>query len=337
MGDDEQRVLLSVLARDVIVDAVNNGNHLLGSLAYALRKDKPAQVGAALAAERMQEGRKLAAGELERYRDGASAQAEQVLQSMNAQRLQDMIANDVRRNTYRDEFTYATWQRDYLVIRDQAETVIKRLEGKFIQDTASQKKLDNLRQQLRQGDFASSWIMLSKLYTEESKDLVIDRINSLKTLRTPAANAKIAELEGILQTHDYERLWSEPTLFADTDASGQALSPLRKKISRAAYKHLDAESLRSFASTTLGLGALGAAGIGLAWALKTGFGLSRIWPPDPFKVADLPPRTELGHKLDNFPYRKIRERLPTFSDPRHDNRIGIDPYGGGDCPLCCTE
>ena len=312
VGEDEQQVLISVLARDVIVDAVNNGNYLLGSLAYALRKDKPVQVEAALAAERSQEGRNMVAGEFERYRDGASVQAEQVLQSMSAQRLQDMIANDVRRNTYRDEFTYATWQRDFLIIRDQAEAVIKKLEGKFIKDAASQKKLDNLKQQLRGGDFASSWIMLSKLYTEESRDLVIDRINSLKTLRTPEANAKIAELEGMLQTQNYERLWSEPSLFADTDANGQILSPLRKKISRASYKYLDAENLRSFASTTLGLGVLGASGMGLAWALKTGFGLSRIWPPDPFKVADLPPRSELGHQLDNRPYRKIRKGYRRF-------------------------
>lgn len=311
-GADKQRVLLSVLARDVIVDAINNGNHLLGSLAYAIRKDKPAPVRAALTAERIQEGRKLTAGKLERYRDGASAQAEHVLQSMKVERLQNMISNDVRRNSYRDEFTYATWQRDYLVIRDQAEAVVKKLEGKFIKDMTSQKKLDTLKQQLRKGDFASSWIMLSKLYTEESKDLVIDRINSLKTLRTPEANAKLAELEGILQTHDYQRLWREPELFTDTDLSGQVLSPLRKKINRLSYKYLDSESLRSFASTTLGLGALGAAGMGLAWALRTGFGLSRIWPPNPFKVADLPPRMELGHQLDNTPYRKIRKGYRRF-------------------------
>ena len=306
VGENEERVLISVLARDIIVDTVNNGNHLLGSLAYSLRKDKPAQISAALAAEKHREGRKLVAGELEHYRDGASQQAEQVLQNMSANRLQAMIVNDVRRNSYRDEFTYATWQRDYLVIRDQAEAVVKKLEGKFIKSAVSQKKLDSLKQQLRKGNFASSWIMLSKLYTEESRDLVIDRINSLKTLRTPAANAKIAELENVLQTQDYERLWTEPELFADTAANGQALSPLRRKISRASYKYLDGDSLRSFASTALGLGVLGAAGIGTAWALKAGFSLSRVWPPDPFKVADLPPRTELGHQLDNYPYRKIR-------------------------------
>lgn len=312
VGEDEQRVLLSVLARDVVVDAINNGNHLLGTLAYTLRKDKPAQIGAVLAAEKQVEGRKLDADKLARYRDGVSVQTEQALQSMKVERLQDMIANDVRRNTYRDEFTYATWQRDYLIIRDQAEGVIKKLKGKFFKDTVNKKKLDKLQQQLRQGDFASSWIMLSKLYTEESKDLVIDRINSLKTLRTPAANAKIAELEGVLQARDYERLWSEPELFADTDASGQVLSPLRKKINRVSYKYLDGDSLRSFASTVLGLGTLGAAGIGLAWALKTGFSLSRIWPPNPFKVADLPMRRELGHQLDTFPYRKIRKGYRKF-------------------------
>ncbi len=310
--DDEQRVLLSVIARDVIVDAINNGNHLLGNLAYALRKDKPAQVGALIAAEREQEGRQLDAAALQRYRDGASAQSEQVLQSMRVERLQNMIANDVRRNSYRDEFTYATWQRDYLIVRDQAEALVKKLEGKFIKDAVDKKKIDNLKAQLRKGDFASSWIMLSKLYLEESQDLVIDRINSLKTLRTPESNAKIAELEGILQAQDYERLWNEPELFADTDASGQALSPLRKKLNRAAYKYLDSDSLRSFASTTLGLGVLGSAGIGLAWALKTGFSLSRIWPPDPLKVRDMPPRMELGHKLDNHHYRKIRKGYSRF-------------------------
>ena len=306
VGDNAQRVLISVLPRDVIVDTINNGNHLLGSLAYALRKDKPAQISATLAAEKHLEGRKLVEGKLAHYRDGASQPAEQVLQNMSVNRLQDMIANDVRRNSYRDEFTYAIWQRDYLIIRDQAEAVVKKLEGKFIKSAVSQKKLDNLKQQLRKGDFASSWIMLSKLYTEESKDLVIDRINSLKTLRTPEANVKIAKLENILQTQNYERLWTEPELFADTAADGQALSPLRRKINRASYKYLDGDSLRGYASTALGLGVLGAAGIGTAWALKAGFSLSRVWPPDPFKVADLPPRTELGNQLDNVPYRKVR-------------------------------
>ncbi len=306
-GEDGRRVLLDVLPRDVIVDTVNDGNHLLGSLAFALRADNPAAISTALNTEKQQEGRKLPTGEVERYRDGASQQAKQVLQSMNPRRLQAMIANDVRRNSYRDEFTYATWQRDYLIIRDQARTLSKRLEGKFIKDAVSKEKLATLKRQLREGDFASSWIMLSKLYVKESEDLVIDRINSLKTLHTPAANAQIAVLEDVLKTKDYQRLWDEPELFTDTTADGQVLSPLRKKISRASYKYFSADDLRSHASTILGLGTLGAAGIGAAWALKAGFSLSRFWPPNPFRAADLPPRHELGNSLDNYPYRKIRK------------------------------
>ena len=312
VGEEAERVLLSVFPRAAIVEAVNNGNHLLGNLALALRKDKPMQIGMALAAERAQEGRGVDAAKLQRYHKGASVQSEQVLQSMSAERLQAMIANDVRQNAYRDEFTYASWQRDYLIIRDQAEAMIKKLEGKFFQDATSKKKLDNLKQQLRRGDFANSWIMLSKLYTKESKQLVIDRIGHLKALRTPEANAKIAALESILHNHDYERLWREPELFTDTDSSGQVLSPLQVKINRVAYRYLDGGSLRSFASTVLGVGALGAAGIGVAWALKTGFSWSHIYPPNPFKVRDLPARPELGDQLDGFSYRKIRKGYRGF-------------------------
>lgn len=307
-----QRVLISVLTRDFIVDAVNNGNHLLGSLAYVLRKDKPAALAATLTQEKLLEGRSLVDGDLERHRDNASAQAEQVMQSMDIKRLQAIVARDVRRNTYRDEFTYARWQRDYLIIKDQAETLIARLESKFFKDVTNTRKLEDLKQQLRKGDFANSWIMLSKLFTEESADLIIDRISSLRMLQTPEANAKIAELESILRERDYERLWNEPHLLADHDASGQLLSPLRMKINRAFYKHLDGDSLRGFASTMLGLGTLGAVGFGTAWALRAGFGLSRIWPPNPFKVADLPPRPELGHHLDGFPYRKVRKGYRRF-------------------------
>ena len=309
---DKTQVLVGVLGRDTIVKTINNGNYLLGSLAQALRKDRPAQLDKVLAAEKELLGHNLPSDKLERYRDTASPQAERVLQNMDVQRLQKMVANDVQRNTYRDQFTYATWQRDYLIIRDQAAAVISKLEKKTFRDAVSQKKLDTLRRQLRKGDFASSWIMLSKLYTEESKDLVIDRINSLKELRTPAANAKIAVLENILREHDYERLWREPQLFADFDEQGQLLSPLRAKINRAVYKHFDGDSLRGFASTALGLGVLGTAGIGAAWALKAGFGLSRIWPPNPFKVRDLPPRMELGHRLDNYPYAKVRKGYRRF-------------------------
>ena len=307
VGESHERVLLGVFPRVAIVDAVNNGNHLLGNLALALRKDKPQQIGMALAAERMQEGRAVDAAKLQRYRDGASVQSEHVLQSMSAERLQQMIANDVRQNSYRDEFTYASWQRDYLIIRDQADALIKKLEGKFFKDATSKKELDNLRRQLRRGDFANSWIMLGKLYNEESKQLIVDRIGSLKALRTPEANAKIATLESILRNHDYERMWREPELFADTDGSGQALSPVRAKINRIAYRYFDGESLRSFAATMLGLAVLGAGGVGAAWALNTGLTLSRLWPPDPFKVRDLSSRMELGDELDNFPYRKIRK------------------------------
>ena len=302
-----QRVLVDVIERDYVITEINNGNFLLGNLAQALRSDKPREINSAIDRE---EGRHTIDQEkFASYRKGASAKAEQTLQNMDAKRMQRMILNDVAMNSYRDRFTYTRWQRDYLIIRNQAEITIKELEEsvskkyKIVKDLTAQNQLDSLKKQLRKGDFANSWAMLSKLYVDDIKDLVIDRINTLKTLKTPEANAKVDELESIIQDHDYERLWNEPQLINDIGISG--LSPFQTKIKRFLYKHMSGDDLKRMANTALGLITVGAAGVGAAWALKTGFSLKGI-KPDAFKLKNLPLRPELRDELINNRYNWIR-------------------------------
>lgn len=281
---EEQRVLVSVVARDVIVTAINNGNHLLGSLAYALRKDKSAALQQALAYEQLQ-GQQVDTRQLSDYRDQSSAALEQVLQSMDVERLQEMLLNDIEMNSYRDDFTYAHWQRDYLLLKKQAEVTVKNLKRKFFKDGTTKKHIRSLEQQLRRGDLGDSWVMLSKLYVEEARDLLIDRINVLKRSDTPAARAKITELESIIAANDFHRLWNEPQLLTGEE---ERLASTRLHVSRFVYQHLSGENLRHLASTAAGIGGLGVLSYAAARALKTGFTLARFWPPAPFKLKDLP-------------------------------------------------
>ena len=280
---EQKRVLISAVERDFIVTAINNGNYLLASLAYAIRTDSPMALRVALDQEKQhREDKQLAAQET------ASEEAAQVLQNMNVKRLQTMLLDDVEMNNYRDSFTYAHWQCDYLLLQKQAEVTIKNLKNKFIKDPTTKKQIATLEQQLRSGDLGGSWIMLSKLYVEETRDLLIDRINALKQVNTPEAQAKITELEAIVASKDFQRIWHEPHLLADTGTV--SLSPFRQRVSREVYKHLNGESLQHMALTMLGLGALGGAGYGAARALKTGFSLRRLLHPNPLRTRDLPVR-----------------------------------------------
>jgi len=281
---EEQRVLVSVVERDVIVTAINNGNHLLGSLAYALRKDQPAALQDTLKYERSQ-GQQVDAQQLKDYRAQSNSTVEQVLQSMDVERLQEMLLNDIEMNSYRDDFTYAHWQRDYLLLKKQAEVTVKNLKRKFFKDGTTKKHIKSLEQQLRRGDLGDSWIMLSKLYVEEARDLLIDRINVLKRSDTHAAQAKITELESIVAANDFHRLWNEPQLFSDEE---ERLASTRLRVSRFFYQHLSGENLRHLASTAVGIGGLGVLGYAAARALKTGFALARYWPPEPYRIKDLP-------------------------------------------------
>lgn len=288
---EEQRVLVSVVERDVIVTAINNGNHLLGSLAYALRKDQPAALQGTLEYERSQ-GQQVDAQQLNDYRAQSSAEVEQVLQSMDVERLREILLNDIEMNSYRDDFTYAHWQRDYLLLKKQAEVTVKNLKRKLIKDGKTKKHIKSLEQQLRRGDLSDSWIMLSKLYVEEARALLIDRINVLKRSDTTAAQAKITELESIVAANDFHRLWNEPQLFNDEE---ERLASTRLRVSRFFYQHLSGENLRHLASTAVGIGGLGALSYAAARALKTGFALARYWPPEPYRIKDLP-RSVFKHR-----------------------------------------
>ena len=305
---EQKRVLISAVERDFIVTAINNGNYLLASLAYATRTDSPLALRVALDQEKQhrrdkqlaaqetaseeaaqvlaaQETASEEAAQVLAAQETASEEAAQVLQNMNVKRLQAMLLDDVEMNNYRDSFTYAHWQCDYLLLQKQAEVTIKNLKNKFIKDPTTKKQIATLEQQLRSGDLGGSWIMLSKLYVEETRDLLIDRINALQQVDTPEAQAKITELEAIVASKDFQRIWHEPHLLADTGTA--SLSPFRQRVRREVYKHLNGESLQHIASTILGLGVLGAAGWGAARALKTGFSLKRLLYPDPLRTKDL--------------------------------------------------
>lgn len=216
-----------------------------------------------------------------------------------------MILHDVMINNYRDDFTYAGWQRDYLLIKSQAEVTIKNLEenSKKKHNAADRKQLNNLKKQLQAGNFSQSWILLSQLFINEARDLVTDRIIALKSRNTPTAKTHIIELEKILQSGDYRRLWNEPQLLTETDEYG---SPLRLKIRRIIYKYIQGKDLRHMASSILGGVTLASVGIGAAWLLKTGFSLKSLWPPDPLKFKNAPARPELKDELFNTRYNKIR-------------------------------
>ena len=279
---EEKRVLVSAVERDFIVTTINNGNYLLASLAYALRTDSPTALSVALAQEKQHRKDNLKL--LDASHPQTGEEVAQVLQNMEVKRLQAMLLDDVEMNNYRDSFTYAHWQRDYLLLNKQAEVTVADLKNKLIKDPTTQKQIATLEKQLQSGDLGGSWIMLSKLYVEEARDLVIDRINALKLAGTPGAQAKITELEKIVSAKDFQRLWHEPQLLADTE---QTLPPFRQRVHREAYKYLNGESLRHMASTTLGIGVLGAAVYGAARALSTGFSLRRLLYPDPLKMKDL--------------------------------------------------
>ena len=307
---DGKRVLVDVIGRDHIVNEINNGNFLLGRLAQVLRgnKDLAKRQGLDQILDREEKGgRSLDPKKFKHYQENFSAKAEQVLQSIDAERLQKMIMSDIIMSKYRDDFTYARWQRDYLLIRNQARITIDNLQEsvnkkyKIIKDLTAQNQLDSLKKQLREGDFGESWILLSKLYIDETKDFVIDKIHTLKELKTPEAAAKAAELKKILHEHDYERLWNEPQLISGIDKE----SPLRTQVKRFFYKHLSGDDLRNLASTALGITTLSAAGVGAAWALKTGFSLKGLYP-DSLKLKHLPRRPELADDLINKPYNAVR-------------------------------
>ncbi len=309
---DTRRVLIDMLTRDFVVTEINNGNHLLGSLAYALRSDKPPPLGGAVAAEQKQ-GQQLDAEKLAAYRQSVSAETARVIQSMNAERMQRMILNDIRTNNYRDEFTYASWQRDYLLLKMQAENTIKGLEKSvnakykiIFKDVTAQNKLEQLKEGLRKGDLSDVWIMLSKLYTKDMRQLVINKIAALKTLDTAAASSQIAELEKILRENDYERLWHEPQLVAEVDLNGQVVSPWRSKVEKFRYEYLQSGDLQRLAANLLGLSTLVAAG-GAAWMLKTGMTLPQLLKektPLFLREKDLPVRDDL-----NGTARKLYDRI----------------------------
>ena len=277
---DDKKILLEVVERHVLISEVNANNFLLGSVAYMARADKPQAIASALQSHRKQRLNNSDVKEVKGVM--ASRGAMQNLQKMSPDRVQKIVMGGVTNNNYRDSFTYARWQRDYLLVRDQAERTIAKLEKsinkkyKIIKDRTAEKQMQNLKKQLRAGDFSASWITLSTSYVEDAKELVVDRIVELKQINTEQARQHVAVLEDILHKHDYQRLWDEPQLFADLD--NPHASPFRAKVKRGLYKHLNRETLQDIGLSVLGVsGVLGLAA-GAAWVIKGGFTISSIVP-----------------------------------------------------------
>ena len=175
-------------------------------------------------------------------------------------------------NNYRDSFTYARWQRDYLIVRDQAERTMAKLEKrvnkkyKIIKDRTAEKQMQSLKEQLRAGNFSASWITLSTNYVEDAKELVVERIVELQQHNTEQARQHIAVLKDILRKNDYQRLWDEPQLFADLN--NPHASPFRAKVKRGMYKHLNRATLQDIGLSVLGVGSIIGLAAGAAWVIR---------------------------------------------------------------------
>lgn len=276
----DKKILLETVARQVLIAEVNANNYLLGSVAFMVRADKPQEISRALQLQRRENLRASDASEVKGIMNSNAAVRN--LQNMSPTSIQKIIMGGVIQNDYRDSFTYAGWQRDYLIVRDQAQRTVAKLERradkkyKIVKDLTAQKQIRSLKEQLRKGDLGASWITLSSQYVEDAKELVIDRIIELKQYNTARARNNIAALEDILQKNDYQRLWDEPQLFSDLHHPQS--SPFRTKIKRSLYKHTDRETLRDIALTVLGVGSVIGLAAGAAWVIKGGFTLRDIVP-----------------------------------------------------------
>lgn len=306
----DRRVLIEVISRDFVVTEINNGNYFLASLIYEIRGDKPSEIARAIKVEEIN-------GQQPRdnrsHIENTSEQAKQIMQSIDAKRIEKMVLRDVAINTYRDSFTYSDWQRDYLMLKHQARVVIEELEEsvnkkyKIIKDLTDQQKLDDLKEQLRKGDLSSSWITLSESRVEDLRDMIIDRITVLKALKTPEANAKIDELQEILASYDYRRLWDNPQLLVDVGTT--EASPFRLKVERIRYRYFNSDNLLNIAGIIGGVGTIGATLYASAWLLKSGFTLRSHLIPDPLRKPKLPQRSE---PLVGAGYNYVRDRYRRY-------------------------
>ena len=310
----DRRVLVDVISRDFVVTEVNNGNYFLASLIYEIRGDKPNEIARALKIKELT-GNQQPEDSSERA-EQTSEQTKQIMQSIDTKRVEKMVLHDMAINTYRDSFTYSDWQRDYLMLRQQAKIVIEELEEsvgkkyKIIKDLTDQQKLDDLKRQLRKGDLSGSWITLSESRVEDLRDMIIDRMTVLRTLKTPEANAKIAELQDILGSYDYRRLWDKPQLLVDSDGTAE-LSPFRLKVERVRYKHFNSENLMNIGGTILGIGSIFAGAYSAAWALKSGFTLEDMIP-NPLRKPNLPLRPEHRKELGGRSYNYVKYRYRRY-------------------------
>ena len=139
----DKKILLEVVERQVLIAEVNANNYLLGSVAYMVRADKPQEIARALQLQRHKKFNDSDEKEVKEVM--ASRGALNNLEKMSAGRMQRIVMGGVANNNYRDSFTYARWQRDYLIVRDQAERTIAKLEKsvnkkyKIIKDRTSEK------------------------------------------------------------------------------------------------------------------------------------------------------------------------------------------------------
>ena len=308
----DRRVLIDVIGRDFVVTEINNGNYFLASLIYEVRGDKPSEIARAIKVEEINGQQPK---DTSSHIENTSEQAKQIMQSIDAKRVEKMVLRDVAVNTYRDSFTYSDWQRDYLMLKHQARVVIEELEEsvnkkyKIIKDLTDQQKLDDLKKQLRKGDLSASWITLSESRVEDLRDMIIDRITVLKTLKTPEANAKIDELREILASYDYRRLWDKPQLLVDVGTT--EVSPFRLKVERIRYQYFNSDNLLNIAGIIGGIGTIGATLYASAWLLKSGFSLKNFIP-DPLRKPKLPPRPEHSRELSGASYNFVGDRYRRY-------------------------
>ena len=303
-----KHVLLDIIPRDYIVAEINNGNLLLAVMAKALRNNRPKEI-----TESLQD--KPDIENLDEKISALSTKSKQALQTIEARRVQRILLEGVVNNNLRDSFTYTDWQRDYLTIKNQAISTIATLEEELkksiiIKDLVKQNLLETLRNGLRVNDFSSTWYLLSEKRVEKLKQLVIDKIITLKATPTKENIKKVAELEKILADQDYKKLWDNPSLYVDSTSKEDGSIFTTRKINRSLYQALQGKNLKLLTSNILGITTLTGAGLGLAYALKTGFSVKHLWP-NVFRQRDLPARIGLTGQT-KVRYQLLRPRYRRY-------------------------
>lgn len=295
-----RRILIDLMPRNYLIAEINNGNSMLAAINQALRGNvdpisTPTDLDDNLAS--------------------LSIKSKKILQNIESNRIQRMLAEGVAQNNMRDSFTYSKWQRDYLTIRNQAKATVAELEDEMkkfaiLKDMTKQKLLENLKKSIANNDFSTTWYLMSTNRRDALRDMVTDKIIKLRASSKPEDQAKAQELSNILSQQDYQKLWDNPKLYTGSD-SYQNDASFHDKIKRGVYQQLTASNMKFLASNILTAAGLAGAGIGAAYLLSAGFSIKQLWP-NILKQKNLPTKVGLPLNLQ-YRYNRIRPNYRRYA------------------------